>query len=196
MGKYQIQYLLDELKSGEISARNDAIKKIIKEKIDDEQIIIALKEVVESDTSMSVRNFARAALNAFGIEHSAIEQSIVETSNNEVHAESPKVKNHDQNNIERGNVDRVNKSSNGYLVGGIAGFVGGLVKYSLYYYDAESFGVPMICLFMPIISPLAGALSVFIVNYFIEKSEPNDLLFCAFIGFLAGFLPFLYYISY
>jgi len=78
MGKYQAQHLLDTLKSGEIAARNDAIKKIIKEKINDEQVIAALKAVIENDSSMSVRNFARAALDVLGIEHSEVEQSTIE----------------------------------------------------------------------------------------------------------------------
>ena len=72
----QIPKLLDELKSQETYIRNDAIKRVIKEKIHDEQVIVALKEVIENDPSMAVRNFARAALDVFGVEHSAVEESI------------------------------------------------------------------------------------------------------------------------
>ena len=73
MTKTQIPEILDELKSPETYARNDAIKRIIKEMINDEQIIIALKEVIENDHSMAVRNFARNALDVFGVEHSTME---------------------------------------------------------------------------------------------------------------------------
>ena len=73
MTKNLIPDLLNELKSTEAYERNDAIKKIIKGKINDEKIITALKEIIENDPSMAVRNFARAALDAFGVEHSAVE---------------------------------------------------------------------------------------------------------------------------
>ena len=82
---------------------------------------------------------------------------------------------------------------NGFLVGGIAGFIGGYAK--IYLSDIADFGVWILCLFMPVISPIAGALSVFVVNYFIEKSKPYYLFFCVFIGFLAGFLPFFYWFA-
>ena len=75
MTKYQIPNLLDELQSDEAYIRNDAIKKIIKGKIDDEHIITALNNVIKNDSYMTVRNFARSALDVFGIEHSAIEES-------------------------------------------------------------------------------------------------------------------------
>lgn len=74
MTKSQIPNLLDELQSNETFARNAAVKKIIKEKINNEQIVATLKDVIENDSSMSVRNFARAALDVFGIEHSATEE--------------------------------------------------------------------------------------------------------------------------
>lgn len=77
MTKTQIPEVLDELRSQETYARNDAIKRIIKEKINDEKIITALKEVTENDHSMSVRNFARSALNVFGVEHSVMEEEEV-----------------------------------------------------------------------------------------------------------------------
>jgi len=73
----QIHKLLDELQNNEAYIRNDAIKKIIKGKIDDENIISALKNVIENDPYMSVRNFARSALNLFGVEHSAFEEPMV-----------------------------------------------------------------------------------------------------------------------
>lgn len=64
MTKYQISTLLDELKSDEAYTRNDAIKKIIKGKINDEKIIVALMDIIEHDQSTAVRNFAHSALNA------------------------------------------------------------------------------------------------------------------------------------
>jgi hypothetical protein len=96
MEKPQISDLLNELNSSEAYIRNDAIKKVIKGKIDDEQIILALKEVIENDRSMAVRNFARSALDVFGIEHSTVEEPIVETRSIEVHAEPLKANNEDQ----------------------------------------------------------------------------------------------------
>jgi len=73
MAKHQISDLLDELQSNEAYVRSDAIKRIIKERIDDEQIIVALKDIIENDSSMAVRNFARSAFDVFNIEHSAVE---------------------------------------------------------------------------------------------------------------------------
>jgi hypothetical protein len=74
MTKHKISDLLDELRSKEAYIRSDAIKKIIKGKTNDEHIIHALNHVIENDPSMSLRNFARSALDVFGIEHSAIEE--------------------------------------------------------------------------------------------------------------------------
>lgn len=88
MTKYQISDLLNELKSNEVYIRNDVIKKIIKEKINDDQIVIALKEIIENDPSMSVRNFARAALDIFGVEHSVVEEPTIEMRKVDVNAES------------------------------------------------------------------------------------------------------------
>ena len=76
MPKRQISDLLAQLQGDEAYTRNDAIKKIIKEKIDDEQIIVALKDTIENDPNMAVRNFARSALDVFGIEHSEVEESV------------------------------------------------------------------------------------------------------------------------
>ena len=82
MTKTQIPELLDGLRNQETYTRNDAIKRIIKEKINDEQVIVALKEVIENDQSMVVRNFARSALDVFGVEHSATEESTAINSRN------------------------------------------------------------------------------------------------------------------
>jgi hypothetical protein len=71
--KYQIPNLLEELQSTEAYIRSDAIKKIIKGKINDEHIIHALRKIIENDPYQAVRNFARAALDVFGIEHSEVE---------------------------------------------------------------------------------------------------------------------------
>ncbi len=73
MSENKISELLDELQNEEAYKRNDAIKKIIKGKVNDEHIIHALSKVIENDPSQAVRNFARAALDVFGIEHSDIE---------------------------------------------------------------------------------------------------------------------------
>ena len=62
MPKQQFSDLLAQLQSDEAFARNAAIKKIIKEKINDETIVVALINLIENDPSMSVRNFARSAL--------------------------------------------------------------------------------------------------------------------------------------
>jgi hypothetical protein len=61
MTKNQIPDLLNELQNDEAYMRNDAIK----------------KNLIDNDSSMSVRNFARSALNSFGIEHSAFEEPLV-----------------------------------------------------------------------------------------------------------------------
>jgi len=74
MANHQVSSLLNQLKSIETYTRNDAIKIIIKENINDEQIIAALKDVIENDPSMSARNFARSALDTFGVEHSRMEE--------------------------------------------------------------------------------------------------------------------------
>ncbi len=89
----------------------------------------------------------------------------------------------------------MNKSLYAFTVGGIAGFIGGFLRFTMAAASFD-FGIPMLCLAMPIFSPLAGVLSVFLLSYFIEKSKPNYLLFCALIGFLAGFLPFDYWFNY
>jgi len=77
MKKNLVPDLLQQLDSRETFTRNDAIKKIIKDKINDEQIIAALKGVIENDPSISVRNFARSALDVFGVEHSTMEDEEV-----------------------------------------------------------------------------------------------------------------------
>lgn len=74
MTKHNISDLLDELQSKEATVRSDAIKKIILGKISDERIIHALNNVIENDPSMALRNFARSALDVFGIKHSAVEE--------------------------------------------------------------------------------------------------------------------------
>ena len=58
--------LLDNLRSEKVSTRNDAIEKIITEKINDEPIVLALKGIIENDTAESVRKYARSALDVFG----------------------------------------------------------------------------------------------------------------------------------
>jgi hypothetical protein len=96
MTKYENSDLLEELQSTEAYIRSDAIKKIIKGKINDERVILALKNVVENDLSMAVRNFARAALDVFGIEHSAVEESAVLHSRSvdpNIHSTSPDLHN-------------------------------------------------------------------------------------------------------
>jgi hypothetical protein len=77
MTKNKISDLLDELQSKETYIRSDALKKIIKGKINDEDIIHALNNVIENDPSMALRNFARSALDGFGVEHSAVEETVV-----------------------------------------------------------------------------------------------------------------------
>lgn len=95
--------------------------------------------------------------------------------------------------IENSDLVQINKSPIGFLVGGIAGLIGGFLRINAM--SPFDFGIPMVCLVMPILSPLAGVLSVFLLNYFIEKSKPSYLLFCALVGFLAGLLPFYYWWS-
>jgi len=125
MTKTQIPEILDELRSQETFARNDVIKRILKEKINDEQVIVALKEVIENDQSMAVRNFARSALDVFGIEHSEFEQQIVETRSVEIHTDTPKDDGNHQKNIEREIVD-------GWaLIGFFVGLVPGLLFFLL-----------------------------------------------------------------
>ena len=125
MAKHEIPNLLDELKSDETYTRNAAIKKIIKNKINEERIITALKDVIENDTSMSVRNFARSSLDVFGIEHSEFEQQIVETRSVEIHTDTPKDDGNHQKNIERETVD------DWALIGFFVGLVPGLLFFFL-----------------------------------------------------------------
>lgn len=68
--------LLDELQNDEAFTRNEAIKTIIKNKVNDQRIVDALIQLTAHDSSMSVRNFARNALDTFGVEHSEIEKDI------------------------------------------------------------------------------------------------------------------------
>lgn len=68
--KYQISNLLDELQSNEAYIRSGAIKKIVKENINNERIIVALDNIIENDPSPAIRDFAQSALNVFGIKHS------------------------------------------------------------------------------------------------------------------------------
>jgi hypothetical protein len=89
MTKNQVPDLLNELQNEEAYVRNDAIKKIIKWKINDDNIIAALKDVVNNDSSMSVRNFARSTLNSFGIDHSAFEEPIAVNTVIENNKEAP-----------------------------------------------------------------------------------------------------------
>jgi len=85
MTNRQISSLLVQLKSNEPYARNDAIKIIIKENINDKQIITAFNNLIENDSSMAVRNFARSALDTFGVEHSATEKEIPIINANTAH---------------------------------------------------------------------------------------------------------------
>jgi len=89
MTKYKISDLLNELQSKETHIRSDAIRKIIKEKINDELIIHALNDVIKNDSSMALRNFARSALDVFGIEHSAVEETAQISSINFDHTTTP-----------------------------------------------------------------------------------------------------------
>ena len=101
MAKHEIPNLLDELRNQETYIRNDAIKRIIKEKINDEQILIALKEATENDPSMSVRNFSRSALDIFGVEHSALEEPVVETHSPVVKTRRDEVRNEENEPVLR-----------------------------------------------------------------------------------------------
>jgi hypothetical protein len=89
MTKHKISDLLNELHSKETYIRSDAIKKIIKDKVNDEQIIHALNDVIKNDSSMAVRNFARSALDVFGVEHSAMEETTQIISVNFEHSAPP-----------------------------------------------------------------------------------------------------------
>jgi len=109
MAKNLVPDLLDELKSSETFTRNDAIKKIIKDKINDEHIIAALKGVIENDPSMSVRNFARSALDVFGVEHSAVEES---TGMNSLNSEGNRITN-----------EAIDNSANWPLIGLLVGLI-------------------------------------------------------------------------
>ena len=117
MAKHQISDLLDELQSNEEYIRNDAIKKIIKGKFNDEKIFIALKEVIENDRSMAVRNFARSALDVFGVEHSAAEESVEFNTKNS------------KDNVFQKNQTIDNMVKNWLLIGLVAGLIPGLIMY-------------------------------------------------------------------
>jgi uncharacterized membrane protein YeaQ/YmgE (transglycosylase-associated protein family) len=119
MAKHQISDLLDELQSNEAYIRNDAIKKIIKGKINDEKIIIALKEVIENDRSMAVRNFARSAMNVFSVEHSAAEESVEFNTKNS------------KDNVSQTNQTIDNTVINWLLIGLLAGLIPGLIMFLL-----------------------------------------------------------------
>lgn len=78
MVKNQIPDLLDKLQSDGTYIRNNAIKHIIKGKIKDERLIFALKDIIEIDSRISVRNFARSALDVFGIGLSTQELEVIQ----------------------------------------------------------------------------------------------------------------------
>ena len=122
MTKTQIPELLDELRSQETYIRNDAIKRIIKEKINDEQIVVALKDIIENDSSTSVRNFARGALEVFGIEHSAMEESTIESHNEEVQVKPLKTEYIDEPVLEKNRM-----SPSVILTGLFAGIMGAII---------------------------------------------------------------------
>jgi len=65
MATDQISKLLDELHDKDVYIRSSAIKKILKGKINDEKIVIALKEMADKDNSIAVKNSARSALDKF-----------------------------------------------------------------------------------------------------------------------------------
>ena len=184
MTKNLIPNLLEELKSTEAYERNDAIKQIIKYKFYDDQIIAALKDVIENDQSMAVRNFARSALDVFGIEHSEIEQQIVETHSVEIHTDTPKVDGNHQKNIER------------EIVGGWAliGFFVGLVPGLLFFLLTRN-GPGLLGLSIFLIGP-AGVIGSIIganMGKQINKSTVIGLSFTfsilgAFLGLVLAFL--------
>jgi len=110
-----------------------------------------------------------------------------------LHQPTPEQNDDQISTVEKIHLAHTKKSRNGLIVGGVAGFVGGFLRFNLM--GSFYFGIPILCLGMPIFSPLAGVLSVFLFSYFLEKSKPGYLLFCALIGFLAGFLPFYYWFA-
>ena len=119
--------LLDELKSTEAYERNEAIKKIIKYKFYDDQIITALKEVIENDPSMALRNFARAALDVFGVEHSAVEESIgINSKISEVEESTGINSKNSEDNISETN-ETINSSVNWSPIGLVVGIAPALI---------------------------------------------------------------------
>jgi len=73
-----IRALLDDLQSEDTYSRNNTIKRIITQEIRDQRIVDALLNLIINDPSLSVRNFARNALDALGIEHSPMEDDQID----------------------------------------------------------------------------------------------------------------------
>jgi len=77
------------------------------------------KEVVENDRSMAVRNFARSALDVFGVEHSATEEAT------EFNMKDSK------DDISQTNQTIDNTVKNWLLIGLLAGLIPGLIMFLL-----------------------------------------------------------------
>ena len=73
-----IRALLDDLQSEDTYSRNNAIKRIVIKEVSDQRIVDALQKLIINDPSLSVRNFARNALDALGIEHSPMEDDRID----------------------------------------------------------------------------------------------------------------------
>jgi len=81
MATDQISKLLDELHDKDVYIRSSAIKKVLKGKINDEKIVIALKEIADKDNSIAVKDLARSALDKFDVEYSKEDKPIAPKTN-------------------------------------------------------------------------------------------------------------------
>jgi len=196
--KDQISNLLGELKSEEAYVRNDAIKKIIKGKIDDENIIHALMWVIENNPNQAVRNFARAALDLFGIEHSAVEidSHVLRTTEvNNLETLAP-IQSFSSSRTWRASMNKGFSFIKTSLIGIVTGFAGGVVAIwyiSSYFFPESGSGNPILTAID--ISAVTFCLSPFglfaglIGGLFgnITGKTKLSLWFTAILGFCFGF---------
>ena len=81
------------------------------------------------------------------------------------------------------------------IICGIAGFIGGIIR-AIFFYG--TIGVPMFLLILPLVAPVAGIVGAIITRaIWIQFDKKfNKSAIQIIIAFLAGFLPFSYYMMY
>jgi hypothetical protein len=83
----------------------------------------------------------------------------------------------------------------GMILGGVAGFVGGYYKATLTMNGHTQFGILMLVLFLPLVAPVSGLIPAYLLRKVVK--EKWAFIFLSIVsGFLAGYLPFNYWLAY